>query len=87
MKTQPNQFYRNQYYIAIVEDDMFEFIIDVYDNVHQLAKALNRPVSSLNSSLHRFLNKENNYMYIKGRRYKVEFIPIGRNKKYVKKTK
>jgi len=88
MKTK-NKFYRSQYMIALVEESEFEFIVYLYDNANDMAISLNRPIDSVNSSLHRLLNGDMNGIFINGIRYKVEFIRLNKKeiKKYGKETK
>jgi len=83
-----NKFFRNKYVIALVDTSEYEWIVDIYDNAIDMAKKLNRPLDSINSSLHRLLNKEKKSLYVNGKRYKVEFIRLNRKDMYgEKKTK
>jgi hypothetical protein len=88
MKTK-NKFYRSQYMIALVEESEFEFIVYLYDNANDMAISLNRPIDSVNSSLHRLINGDMSGIFINGIRYKVEFIRLNKKeiKKYGKETK
>jgi hypothetical protein len=79
-----NKFYRNKYVIALVDTSKFEWIVGLYDNAVDMAKKLDRPLDSINSSLHRILNKEKKSLYVNGRRYKVEFIRMFRKDMYEK---
>jgi hypothetical protein len=87
MKTK-NNFYRNKYIIAMIEPSEFEFIAYVFDNANDMARSLNRPVDSINSSLHRLLNGDKSGMIINGIRYKIEFIRITKKEReeYGKET-
>ena len=75
--------------IALVEESEFEFIVYLYDNANDMAISLNRPIDSVNSSLHRLLNGDMNGIFINGIRYKVEFIRLNKKEieKYGKETK
>lgn len=75
--------------IALVEPSEFEFILYVYDNANDMATNLNRPVDSINSSLHRLLNGDKSGMIINGKRFNVEFIRLNKKEieEYGKETK
>lgn len=80
-----NKFFRNKYVIALVEPSEYEWIVDIYDNAVEMAEKLNRPLDSMNSSLHRLLIKEKKSLYINGKQYKVEFIRLNKGEMYGKK--
>lgn len=66
--------YRNKYLVAIVEDDEYEFIFQLFENIYQAAKFFNKDVTTTRQQLDLFFTGCVKNYYYQGKAYKIEFI-------------
>ena len=67
-------FYKDRYILALY--DIEDNLIQVFDNIHQLADWLDSCVKSISCSVSRMLSGGINYMFHKNQKYKVHAIEI-----------
>lgn len=66
--------YRNKYLVALVEDDEYELIAQLFENIYQVAQFFNINVTDARQKLDLFYTGSVKRLYLKGKAYKIEFI-------------
>jgi hypothetical protein len=69
-------YYKNKYVIVVSEETELEYVVAVFDNLFEMAKQLDRTLSSLRSVITKIYQGERNYVMYQGKRHNVSFIPV-----------
>lgn len=68
------KFYKKKYLIALYEDD--EWLVGLYDNTRDLAKAIEKKLDTTISIISRIFHNKTNKLFIDGKGYDVSFIEL-----------
>lgn len=69
-------YYRNKYYIVLVEDDELSHIVEVFDNIGQLVEASGQSKKTIRSIIKRFYAKKQTIYHYKDKKCRIEFVEV-----------